>query len=52
MSTLRDDLRSAIRRLVTSPGFAATAFLMVALGIGANTAPFSVVDGVLINPAV
>jgi len=44
------DLRIAIRRLLKSPGFATTSVLMVALGIGATTAIFSVVEGVLLRP--
>jgi predicted permease len=44
------DLKFAFRRLGKSPGFAATVLLTLAIGIGANTTVFSVVNGVLLKP--
>src|SRR5262245_13311407 len=50
LEDLRQDLRYAVRAFAKQPGFAATAVLILALGIGATTAIFSLIYGVLLKP--
>jgi predicted permease len=50
LDTLKQDLRLAVRSLLRAPAFAAVTILTLALGIGANTAIFSIVNGVILRP--
>src|SRR5512132_2897129 len=50
MRTLQSELRLAVRRLVDAPGFTCTCVLTLALGIGGNTAVFTLVDRVMLKP--
>lgn len=50
MNILINDLKYAVRRLLNNPGFTLVAVLTLALGIGANTAIFSAIDAILLQP--
>ncbi len=49
LNTLKQDIRHALRHMARNPGFTSVAFLSLALGIGANTAIFSLADAILIR---
>src|SRR5579863_9601893 len=50
LSTMASDLKFTVRKLVKSPGFALTAILTLAIGIGANAIVFSILNALILRP--
>ncbi|MCU1247415.1 MAG: Permease [Edaphobacter sp.] len=50
LEQMKRDIRFGLRQLLRSPGFAITAILALALGVGANTAIFTLIDSIVLRP--